>query len=49
MPALQDTVLTDTNALIASYYKAWSSKRMIQSVLLSTADVESLYTSIPIA
>ena len=44
--ALQDTVLTDTNALI----------RLLQglefeeddTVLLSTADVESLYTSIPI-
>ena len=43
----QETVLTDTNALIAMLRGVEFAED--DAVLLSTADVESLYTSIPIA
>ena len=43
----QETVLTDTNALIAIVRGVEFAED--DAVLLSTADVESLYTSIPIA
>ena len=43
----QETVLTDTNALIAMLRGVEFTED--DAVLLSTADVESLYTSIPIA
>ncbi len=44
--ASQDTVLTDTNALIALLRGV--ELREDDDIMLSTADVESLYTSIPI-
>ena len=44
--ASQDTVLTDTNALIALLRGMELSED--DDIMLSTADVESLYTSIPI-
>lgn len=45
--ATQETVLTDTNALIARLQRIQLAAGA--RVVLSTADVESLYTSIPVA